>query len=92
MAEIKYTNQIIYTGPGYLDKKMQPVDTFEDLFKIPRVYRFIGMEVTVKSDKNNNGEQAEYWLVGGTANSNWQLKDLTGINTQDKDGIDCGTY
>lgn len=79
MAEIKYTDQLLYTGQGYLDKKMQPVNTFNDLLKIPRAQRFVGMEVTVKSDENNGGVQAEYWLEGGTANSNWKLKDLTGI-------------
>ena len=87
MAEIKYTDQLLYTGQGYLDKKMQPVNTFEDVLKIPRAQRFVGMYVTVKSDSNNGGVQAEYWLEGGTANSNWKLKDITGVGGNNSGNI-----
>lgn len=75
MAEINYLNQVKYTGSGYLDAKMQPVETYDDLLKIPRSQRFIGLEIVVVSDtKNSGGKQAKYWLKGGTANSNWEIK------------------
>ena len=37
MAVLTYTDQIVFTGKGYLDSKMQPVATVEDLQKIPRI-------------------------------------------------------
>lgn len=76
MAEINYLNQVRYTGQGYLDAKMQPVATYNDLLKIPRSQRFVGLEVVVLSDtKNGDGKQTKYWLKDGTANSNWVVKN-----------------
>lgn len=74
MSEINYLNQLRYTGPGPMDSKMKPVNTYDDLAKIPRAQRFIGMEIVVLNDKFNNNTQTKYWLVGGTSNSNWVLK------------------
>lgn len=81
MAEINYLNQVRYTGSGYLDAKMQPVATYDDLLKIPRSQRFIGLEVVVLSDtKNGNGKQTKYWLKNGTANSNWVIKNDSSLS------------
>jgi hypothetical protein len=74
MAEIKYTTQIRFTGSGPLDVKIAPVKTFNDLTLIPRTQRYVGMVVTVLSDENNSKRQTDYWLSGGTLNSNWVQK------------------
>lgn len=71
MSIINYTDQIKYSGGGYLDAKMMPVATVDDLKKIDRTERFEGLTVTVL----NNGNPKEYWLIGGTSNSNWVPKD-----------------
>ena len=67
MAIINYTDQLKYTGKGYLDSKMMPVNTFSDLQNIPRPQRFEGLTITVL----NNGNPQDYWLIGGTSNSCW---------------------
>lgn len=67
MAVINYTDQIKYTGKGYLDAKMMPVNTVEDLKKISLTQRFEGLTITVL----NNGTPEEYWLVGGITNNHW---------------------
>ena len=57
----------LYINDGfYLDAKMQPVATFDDLSAIPRQQRFIGLEILVID------ENKKYRLVDGTKNSNWQ--------------------
>lgn len=71
MAIINYTDQFKYTGKGYLDAKMMPVNTFDDLKKISLTQRFEGLTVTVL----NNGNPQDYWLVGGVTNSCWIPKD-----------------
>lgn len=67
-----------YSGKRPLDLLQTPVDTVEDLNLIPSAYRYKGMTVTVLSGEtlNANGKNIpdEYWLVGGTKNSNWQKK------------------
>lgn len=83
MAEITYLNQVRYVGAGYLDAKMQPVQSYSDLANIPRAQRFIGLEVVVLSDANNDGKQSTYWLVDGTANSNWKIKDSIEVSGDD---------
>lgn len=67
MAIINYTDQIKYAGRGYLDAKMMPVNTFEDLKKISMTQRFEGLTITVL----NNGNPQDYWLIGGTSNTCW---------------------
>lgn len=76
MAIINYTDQIKYTGKGYLDAKMMPVATVDDLKKISRTQRFEGLTITVL----NNGNPQDYWLIGGTKDSNWTLKDTSNLN------------
>ena len=76
MAIINYTDQIKYTGKGYLDVKMMPVASVEELNKISRTQRFEGLTITVL----NNGNPQDYWLIGGTANSNWVPKNSTNFN------------
>lgn len=74
MSEINYLSQIRYTGPSCLDSKLKPVNLYSDLAKIPRAQRYIGMEIVVLNDENNENRQTKYWLVGGTSNNNWVLK------------------
>ena len=47
MAIINYTDQLKYTGKGYLDAKMMPVETVDDLKKISLTQRFEGLTITV---------------------------------------------
>lgn len=74
MAIINYSDQLKYAGKGYLDSKMMPVQTVEDLKSIPITQRFEGFTVTVL----NNGNPQDYWLVGGTANKYWIPKNGNG--------------
>ena len=76
MEIINYTDQLKYTGKGYLDSKMMPVNTFSDLQNIPRPQRFEGLTITVL----NNGNPQDYWLIGGTSNSCWVPKTATNFN------------
>ena len=76
MAIINYTDQIKYAGKGYLDAKMMPVNTVEDLYAISLTQRFEGLTVTVL----NNGNPQDYWLVGGTTNKYWVPKTATNFN------------
>jgi hypothetical protein len=76
MAIINYTDQIRYAGRGYLDAKMTPVKTYEDLKSIPQTQRFEGLTIVVL----NNGQPQDYWLVGGTTNSCWKPKTATNFN------------
>lgn len=67
MAIINYTDQIKFAGKGYLDAKIMPVETVDNLYAIPRTQRFEGLTITVL----NGGNPMDYWLVGGTSDSNW---------------------
>lgn len=69
----KTSDQLTYTGKGYLDAKMQPVPEFSDLNDIPRLQRFIGLTVTVLN--GDNGEPTEYWLKKGVTNTSWERKN-----------------
>lgn len=70
MAIINYTDQLKYTGKGYLDAKMMPVNTVDDLKAISLTQRFEGFTVTVLND----GNPQDYWLVGGITNKCWVPK------------------
>jgi hypothetical protein len=74
MAIINYSDQLKYTGRGYLDSKMMPVKTVDDLKEIPITQRFEGYTVTVLND----GNPQDYWLVGGVANKYWVPKTING--------------
>ena len=78
-------NQLVVNGPYAVDAKQQPVKTVADLNNIPRANRYMGMPVVVLNSvyRHNDEEDAdvlvstnpqEYWLIGGTANKNWQPK------------------
>lgn len=77
MAIINYTDQIKYAGKGYLDAKMMPVKTFEDLKAIPSTQRFEGLTVVVLND----GSPQDYWLVGGISNSCWKPKTAANFDS-----------
>lgn len=70
MAIINYTDQLKYAGKGYLDAKMMPVKTVDDLKAISLTQRFEGFTVTVL----NEGTPQDYWLVGGITNNHWVPK------------------
>lgn len=76
MAIINYTDQIKYTGKGYLDAKMMPVKTYDDLKAIQMSQRFEGLTIVVLND----GNPQDYWLVGGITNSCWQPKTATSFD------------
>lgn len=76
MAIINYTDQIKYAGRGYLDAKMMPVETVDDLKKIPATQRFEGLTIVVLND----GAPQDYWLVGGISNSCWVPKTATNFD------------
>lgn len=72
MAIINYTDQLKYAGKGYLDSKMMPVKTFDDLKAISLTQRFEGLTITVLND----GKPQDYWLVGGITNLHWVPKTV----------------
>lgn len=76
MAIINYTDQLKYAGRGYLDAKMMPVKTYEDLKSIPQTQRFEGLTIVVLND----GQPQDYWLIGGTSNSCWKPKTTTNFD------------
>ena len=76
MAIINYSDQLKYTGKGYIDAKMMPVNTVDDLKKIPITQRFEGFTVTVL----NGGDPVDYWLIGGVANKYWVPKTIKGVH------------
>lgn len=78
MAIINYTDQIKYAGKGYLDAKMMPVNSVDDLKAISLTQRFEGLTITVL----NNGNPQDYWLVGGITNNCWVPK-TTPVNTEE---------
>ncbi len=63
MSEKVVGNQYIYNGPGYLDSKIQPVDSVEDLNKILLRQRFVGLTVTVIHPDGPDSQPADYWLI-----------------------------
>ena len=69
---------LFYEGKRPIDLFQIPLDTVDDLSSVPSSYRYIGMTVKVLSGStlNEKGKNIpdEYWLVGGTKNSNWQKK------------------
>lgn len=71
MATVNYSNQLKYTGKGYIDAIMQPVATYDDLKSIPTKSRFVGLEVVVLNDETHDNKQMKYWLKGGILNGNW---------------------
>ena len=68
---INYTEQIKYTGKGYLDSKMQPVASKDELMSIPRSQRFVGLTVTVLDDGTGVGP-VDYWLIENV--TKWEPK------------------
>jgi hypothetical protein len=72
MAILTYSDQLNYSGKGYLDAKMQPVATVSDLNKIPRSQRFIGLTVTVLDD--GSGRPYDYWIENNVAK--WVKKTM----------------
>ena len=56
-------NQYLYNGPGYLDSKIQPVESVSDLDAILLRHRFIGLTVTVAHPDGPDSKPADYWLV-----------------------------
>ena len=63
MSEKIVGNQYRYNGPGYLDSKIQPVESVEDLNSILLRQRFIGLTVTVIHPDGPDSKPADYWLV-----------------------------
>lgn len=82
MAAINYTDQFNFTGKGYLDAKIQPVKNIDELLRIPRAHRFIGLTVTVLDDGNNIGP-VDYWLKESV--SLWEIKIVPGAVTLNGD-------
>lgn len=56
-------NQYIYNGPGYLDGKIQPVESVDDLNAILLRQRFVGLTVTVIHPDGPDSMPADYILV-----------------------------
>jgi hypothetical protein len=50
MAIINYTDQLRYSGKGYIDAKMMPVKSFDDLKAFPMTQRFEGLTIVVLND------------------------------------------
>ena len=82
--EISVTDQKFINSGLYLDSKMQPVATINDLFNIPIKRRFVGMEVVVIKD--NDGNMSKYWLEGGTKDKHWKRKSY-GVSYEQGKGI-----
>lgn len=79
MAIINYTDQLRYAGRGYLDAKMMPVQTIDDLKTISLTQRFEGLTITVLND--GSGIPQDYWLVGGITNQYW-VKKGSNVNNE----------
>lgn len=80
MGVINYSDQLKFTGKGYLDAKMMPVENVSDLKNISITQRFEGLTVTVLKDENGNVNPQDYWLIGGVTNSCWIPKTVSGYN------------
>lgn len=88
MVQVEVSEQFFGNYQGPLDAKLHPVADLAELFdKIKRKNRYVGMTVLVLDDGTNNGP-AEYWLVGGTANSNWVKKTAPAAMTIDGDDVE----
>ena len=75
MSVTSSLNKINYSGKGNLDPKHDAVNTLEELYaSIPRKERMVGMTVTVLN-ADGDFDPLDYWLVGGTSDSNWKRKD-----------------
>lgn len=86
MAILTYSDQLNYSGKGYLDAKMQPVATVSDLNKIPRSQRFIGLTVTVLDD--GSGRPYDYWIKSSLAKWEKKTMPIDGEITLPLDGND----
>lgn len=84
MARKEITNQLYYTGKGYLDAKMQPVKTLMDLNLIQISHRFIGLTVTVLDD--GSGKPQDYWIESNVRS--WVKKNKDGNNSLPLSGND----
>lgn len=82
--EISVTDQKFINSGLYLDSKMQPVATINDLFNIPIKRRFVGMEVVVIKD--SDGNMSKYWLEGGTKDKHWKRKSY-GVAYEEGKGV-----
>jgi hypothetical protein len=81
--------QMHYSGKGYMDAKMQPVDTLEGLTAIPRAKRFVGLTVTVLND--GSGVPHDYWLQEST--TKWVRKDaVDSVNYVTGDDVELKCY
>ena len=90
MGIINYSEQLKFTGKGYLDAKMMPVENVSDLKNISITQRFEGLTVTVLRDENGNTNPQEYWLIGGVTNSCWIPKTVSGNNSDLKLALENG--
>ena len=90
MAIINYTDQIKYAGKGYLDAKMMPVNTYDDLKKIQMSQRFEGLTVVLTNNLPayaNASENDVYAIVGDFgfgALANFPKGDSIEIKVDDK--------
>ena len=86
MAVIKVDTQMYSNGSKPLDAKLEPVKSFEDLYKIKLTDRYNGMIVTVLNNVYEYDEQeedyvlvssnpVEYQLVGGITDDKWTEKN-----------------
>ena len=91
MAVIKVDTQMYSNGSKPLDAKLEPVKSFEDLYKIKLTDRYNGMIVTVLNNVYEYNEEEgddvlvssnpiEYQLVGGITNDKWTEKKTGSAN------------
>lgn len=92
---IGITSNYFYNGRKPLDVFDIPLDTVADLYYIPAKYRYKGMTIIVlsgtTSDAQGNFVPEEWWLVGGTKDTNWVKKssfmaDKLAIDIQNDEG------
>ena len=78
LSSTRIDSNYYFGGKRPVDAFQIPLDTVADLNGIPSKYRYIGMSVKVLSgdtlDSNGKNIPDEYWLVGGTKNTNWVKK------------------
>lgn len=70
---INYDKQILFNGNGYLDKSIEPKNTFSELQDINLATLFEGFEVVVLQDENYDNETTRYIWKG--AEKGWVLKN-----------------
>ena len=91
MAILKVDTQMYSNGSKPLDAKLEPVESFEDLYKIKLTDRYNGMIVTVLNNVYEYDEQEEdyvlvssnpieYQLVGGITDDKWTEKKSGSAN------------